>query len=335
MSHIKVGVVGFGYWGPNLVRNFVDLPDTEVVAVADLRPERLKVIHSTYPAIQTTQNYSDLKDMNLDAIVIATPPKTHYPIAKEFLDHGVSVLVEKPMTLHSQDCQELCELAEKKNLTLMVGHTFEFNGAVLALKQVINSGEIGKIYYIDTARLNLGLYQNGLNVLWDLAPHDISILTYLLESDPISISAKGSSFISNGIEDVVYLTMRFPNDILAHVHVSWLDPCKVRRVTVVGSKKMVVYNDIEASEKLKIYDKGVEPMAYTNSFSEFIYNYRYGDITIPNIRFSEPLRVECQHFVNCVANHEKPRSCGEDGMRGVRILEAAQKSLRERSEVEV
>jgi predicted dehydrogenase len=209
----------------------------------------------------------------------------------------------------------------------MVGHTFEFNSAVHALKELIDSGELGQIYYVDAARLNLGLFQRGLNVLWDLAPHDISILLYLLNREPVSVSAQGMPFVFKEIHDVVYMNLVFPDQVLAHVHVSWLDPCKVRRITVVGSKKMVVYNDVEALEKIKIYDKGVDSPAYPNSFGDFQCSYRYGDVRIPNIRFVEPLRMECQHFLDSIGNHSIPNTCGEDGLRVVRVLEAAQRSL--------
>jgi predicted dehydrogenase len=327
MEKLRIGVIGSGYWGPNLIRNFDALSESTVAAVADLRQDRLNSIQKSYPHIHVTNDYKELFNLGLDAIVVATPPKTHHSIARECMEHGLHVLIEKPMTLTSKDGEDLCALAHAKNLTLMVGHTFEFNSAVQALKKIIDSGELGKILYIDTARLNLGLFQNGLNVIWDLAPHDISILLYLLEQDPISITAHGNASILNDVEDVVYMNMVFPNNIFAHVHVSWLDPCKVRRVTVVGSQKMVVYNDIENNEKIKIYDKGVVKPEYTNSFAEYQYSYRSGDILIPNIQFAEPLRQECQHFVSSIINHTTPRTDGESGLRVVRILEAAQHAL--------
>jgi predicted dehydrogenase len=209
----------------------------------------------------------------------------------------------------------------------MVGHTFEYNVAVHTLKDLINNGDLGQIYYVDTARLNLGLFQRELNVLWDLAPHDISILLYILDKHPISVSAHGMPCVFKGIYDVVYIDMLFPDNILAHIHVSWLDPCKVRRTTVVGSKKMVVYNDVESSEKIKIYDKGVDKPPYTETYADFQFSYRYGDVLIPNIRFSEPLRLECQHFLECVQNLQQPQSGGRVGLDVVKVLEAAQKSL--------
>ncbi len=335
MNKTRVGIIGFGYWGPNLARNFHDAAASELAAVADVRDERLQMAQSLYPNAYVVKDYHQFFDRQLDAVVISTPPATHHAIAKECLEHGLHVLVEKPMTLNSRDAQDLIDLACSKDLTLMVGHTFEYNSAVVALKKYIDSGELGDIYYIDAARLNLGLFQRDSNVLWDLAPHDISILLYLLGEDPISISAQGTSCVFDGIVDVAYLYLMFPSSVPAQVHVSWLDPCKVRRVTVVGSKKMIVYNDVENEQKLKIYDKGVEAPAYTDGFGEFQCNYRSGDILIPNIRIVEPLKQECQHFLDCIANHTPPCSGGEDGLRVVKILEAAQHSLNNRSTPEV
>jgi len=329
MESIKLGVIGCGYWGPNLIRNFVEISNSEVVIVADLKEDRLAHIKASYPQVMITKDYKDLFNQNIDAVVIATPPASHYSFVKECLEHGLHVLVEKPITINSQHAEELIEISMKRDLVLMVGHTFEYNVAVHTLKNLIDSGELGQIYYVDAARLNLGLYQRDLNVLWDLAPHDISILLYILNQVPISVNAHGMPFVSEVIQDVVYMNMLFPDNILAHIHVSWLDPCKVRRITVVGSKKMVVYNDVESLEKIKIYDKGVEKPPYTNTFGDFQYSYRYGDVTIPNIRFTEPLRKECQHFLDCINNHSEPLSSGQDGLRVVKIIEAAQRSLSE------
>jgi predicted dehydrogenase len=328
MDQVNVGIIGCGYWGPNLVRNFFDLPSVNLVAVSDLKQDRLTKIRSAYNSIYTTQNYEELFKMDLKALVIATPPPTHHTIATKCLDNGINVLVEKPITLKSEDAKDLCDLARTNDLTLMVGHTFEYNPAVHALRDLMESGDMGDIHYIDTARLNLGLFQRGLNVLWDLAPHDISILLYLLRQNPICVSSHGMSCVLEKVHDVVYLNLTFPNGVLAHVHVSWLDPCKVRRVTVVGSKKMVVYNDIEMQEKLRIYDKGVDsPPRGTTQLEETTFSYRYGDITIPNIKMAEPLKQECLHFIDCVQNKKEPISSGEEGYRVVKILEAAQRSL--------
>ena len=329
MSIVRVGIIGYGYWGPNLTRNFYEIPSAELVAIADQNAERLKQAALKYPQVITKHGYQELFDLGLDAVVVATPPATHYRIAKECLENNLHVLVEKPITLKSEDAEALVELADAKGLTLMVGHTFAYNSAVHALKSYIDSGELGEIYYLDAARLNLGLFQRDSNVLWDLAPHDISILLYLLGKKPVSVSAQGTSCVFKGVHDVAYLNMIFPNNIPAYVHVSWLDPCKVRRITVVGSKKMAVYNDIEAEHKIKIYDKGVDaPPPYTEGdFSDFQCNYHSGDITIPNIRFTEPLRQECQHFIDSIVNHTTPLSSGRDGLDVVRILETAQYSM--------
>ncbi len=327
MDSIKVGIIGYGYWGPNLTRNFYELPSSQLVAIADLRDDQLKRAKSRYPGVVLTQDYQELFKMGLDAVVISTPPKTHYKVAKDCLLHDLNVLVEKPLTLNSHDGEELIQIADDKQLTLMVGHTFEYNSAVAAMKKYIDSKELGDLYYIDTARLNLGLFQRDSNVLWDLAPHDISILLYLLGENPISVSAQGMPCVIPGIYDVAYLSLIFPHGLTAYVHVSWLDPCKVRRVTVVGSKKMAVYNDMEAEGKIKIYDKGIDAPDYTNGYGEFEYNYRSGDITMPNIRFVEPLLQECKHFIDCVINHTQPQSSGRSGLRVVKVLEAAQRSI--------
>ncbi|MGE5224309.1 MAG: Gfo/Idh/MocA family protein [Omnitrophica WOR_2 bacterium] len=328
MDKVRLGVIGCGYWGPNLIRNFVSVPNSEVVVVADSKEDRLQHIRSTYPSIQTTKNYQDFFSMGLDGVVVATPPASHYPLAKECLEQGLHTMVEKPITLKSDDAEDLIELSKQKNLTLMVGHTFEYNPAVRKVKEIIDSGELGQVYYVYTVRVNLGLFQSHLNVLWDLAPHDISILMYILGQDPVSVSALGEDCIFEGKHDVAYMYLTFPNKVLTHIHVSWLDPCKVRKITVVGSKKMLVYDDLESLEKIKIYDKGVEKPPYTDTFADFQCSYRYGDAVIPFIRFTEPLRLECQEFIDCIRDgHREPLSNGMDGLKVVKTLEAAQRSL--------
>jgi predicted dehydrogenase len=237
------------------------------------------------------------------------------------------VLIEKPLTLSCRDAEELLRLARNRDLTIIVGHTFIYNPAVQKLREIVDKGELGRIYYVDATRVNLGLFQPDLNVLWDLAPHDISILCYLLDEIPISVSAQGTANIFKDKHDLVYLNLRFPGNILAHVHVSWLDPCKVRRITVVGSRKMVVYDDTEPLEKLRIYDRGVETPVYTDTFGDFQCSYRYGDVVIPNIRFTEPLRIECQEFLNCINTHTPGQSCGQFGLEVVKVLETAERSL--------
>lgn len=326
---IRVGAIGCGYWGPNLIRNFIEIPDSEFVGVADLDQKLLDRMAERFPQIQqTTTNYRDLFEMDLDAVVIATPPQTHYTLAKDCMENGLHVLVEKPLTLNSDEASKLVKIAEEQDRILMVGHVFEYNTAVLALKDLIQSGELGDIYYIDFIRASLGLFQTKANVLWDLAPHDISILRFLLDEDPLTISSTGMSCVNNGIEDVAYTTFTFPNRILAHIRSSWLDPNKNRSVTIVGSKKMVVYDDLEPLEKIKIYDKGVEVIRRTDTYGDFSFAYHYGDMTAPYYRFEEPLRQECKHFLSCIESGEKPRSDGKNGLRVVQILEAADYSLK-------
>jgi predicted dehydrogenase len=333
LSTARVGVIGAGYWGPNLIRNFFTNNDCDLIAVADLNEDRLRHFQNMYPSLRITQDYHDLFQMELDAVVVATPPATHYRIAKECLTNGLHALVEKPLTLESETAQELIDIAESKNLKLMVGHTFEYNAAVRKIKEIVDSGELGRIYYINSVRVNLGLFQNGLNVLWDLAPHDISIIRYILGCDPISVNANGYDCIFPSKHDVAYVTAEFPNRIMAHIHVSWLDPNKVRRTTIVGSEKMLVYDDIEPLEKIRIYDKGVDAPPYTDSYADFQFSYRYGDVVIPHIQFTEPLRVETQHFIDCVLGRvEQPQSNGQVGLAVVKTLEAADRSLKNRGE---
>lgn len=325
----RIGVIGCGYWGPNLIRNFMEMPGSQVVGVVDLDQELLDRITVRFPQIEiATDDYSKLFDLEIDAVVIATPPQTHFAIAKDCLENGLHVLVEKPLTLDSGDAVQLKELAIKHECTLMVGHVFEYNMGVIALKDLIQSGELGDIYYIDCVRVSLGIFQTKTNVLWDLAPHDISILCYLLDSKPETISSTGMSCLNNGVEDIAYTTLIYPNKVLAHIRSSWLDPSKTRSVTVVGSKKMAVYDDIEPVEKIKVYDKGVEVIRRTDTFGDFSFAYHYGAMTAPHYRFEEPLRVECEHFLQCIRTQTTPRTDAEDGLRVVQVLEAADYSLK-------
>lgn len=325
---VRVGVVGFGYWGPKLVRNLSELSTCDLAWLADLDASRLAQAKEQHPLLKTTQDYEDILRSDAEAIVVATPIRTHHRIVKAALLAGKHVLVEKPLAATSAEAEELARLAREMGLSLMVGHTFEYNAAIRALRDIVASGEIGDVCYVDSARLNLGLFQPDINVLWDLAPHDVSILLYVLQADPIAVSARGSASVRPGIHDVAYVELRFPGDVLAHMHLSWLDPCKVRRVTVVGTKKMVVCNDLAEVEKIRIYDKGVERPYETDRFADFHLTYRYGDVHIPHIPFVEPLRVQCEHFIECVRTGAKPQSDGEVGLRVVRILEQADKSLR-------
>jgi predicted dehydrogenase len=331
----RIGIIGYGYWGPNLTRNFNEIPSADLVAIADLNEERLKQATSKYPQVIAKGDYHELFNLGLDAVIVSTPPASHYRIAKECLENNLHVLVEKPLTLNSEEGEELVKLANDKGLTLMVGHTFRYNSAIHAMRQFIENTDLGDVYYIDTARLNLGLFNRESNVIWDLAPHDISILLYLLNQKPISVSAQGMPCVTPGVYDVAYISLIFPNNVTAYVHVSWLDPCKVRRVTIVGSKKMAVFNDMEIEGKIKIYDKGVEAPAYTNGFGEFQYSYRHGDIVIPNVKYVEPLREECLDFINSIVNHTEPNSSAISGLYVVKIIEAALRSISNNSAQEV
>lgn len=324
---LRVGVIGCGYWGPNLLRNFGELPDSEIVAAVDKNEERLAYIQRRFPSVQTYQHYDDLFNLDLDACVIATPPSTHFPIAKDCLEHGLHVLVEKPLTLCTADAKTLISLANQRALMLMVGHTFEFNIAVRKLKSIVESGELGKVHHMNAVRVNLGLYQSDLDVIWDLAPHDVSILLYVLGVPPLTISARASDSVFRGKFDDAFLHLTFPQEIMAHIHVSWLHPLKVRQITVVGSQKMLVYDDVEMLEKIKIYDKKVERPPYTDTFGDFHCSYHYGDVIAPYIKFIEPLQVECQHFLDSIRNGTEPQSNGYSGLRVVQVLEAAEQSL--------
>lgn len=324
---IRIGVIGCGYWGPKHIRVFTEIESSAVTWVSDLHEDRLAHIRKLYPGTRTTQDFRGLLGPDVDAVVIATPVSTHYALAKEALLAGKHVLVEKPITLTSEQGEELIELAGQRERKLMVGHTFEYNPAVEYLRDYIASGKLGRLFYISGARVNLGIFQPDINVMWDLAPHDLSILLFILGMSPHSISASGQAYVQPNIHDIAYLTLHFPGDVLAHIRVSWLDPCKIRRLTVVGSKKMIVYDDVEPVEKIKIYDKGVDVPPYSDTLEEFHLSYRYGDINTPHISLAEPLRLECEHFLHCIRTREKPRSDGLAGVQVVRILEVAQRSL--------
>jgi len=329
MPHqLNVGVIGCGYWGPNLIRNFMEIANVNLVAIADLDRAQLDRMVVHYPHIScVTQEYRNLFAMDLDAVVVATPAHTHFAIASECLAQGLHVLVEKPLTLRSTDATSLIDIAERHDRILMVGHTFEYNPAVRALKDAIQSGELGDVYYIDSVRANLGLFRTRANVLWDLAPHDISILCHILDAEPVRVSAHGSACVQSQVEDVAYVSIEFPNDVLTHIRLSWLDPLKTRRFTVVGSQKMVIYDDIEQHEKLRVFDKHVKAIRRTDTFGEFHFAYHYGNITSPYIHFEEPLRLQCQHFLQCIRTGAQPLTDGYNGRRVVQVLEAAQQSL--------
>jgi predicted dehydrogenase len=325
---VRVGVIGLGYWGPKLARNLHSLPGVEMAMASDLRKERLDDLKRNYVDIALTQNYRDLLNDGLDAVVIATPVYTHYQLAREALLAGKHVFVEKPLTTSSAEGVELIELARQKNLRLMVGHTFVYNPGVEAVKRIIQSGELGSIYYLNSTRVNLGLLQPDINVMWDLAPHDLSILSYILDDDPVKVSALGSVYVnkSRDLHEVVYINLRYRNDVIANLRVSWLDPVKIRRLTVVGSRKMLVYDDI-SDNKVMLYDKGVDVPPYSLTEAEFKASYRNGPETVVPYEWVEPLRAECEHFIDCIRTADCPRSDGEKGLKVVRILETAQRSL--------
>jgi predicted dehydrogenase len=322
-----MGVIGCGYWGPNLIRNIVEAPSVEAIGVADLNQQRLATISTRFPDVHTTTDYRALLAMGADAVIIATPPSTHYAIARDCLLHGVHVLVEKPLALNSIDAEDLVTIAADRDLVLMAGHTFEYNAAVHELGRLIETGELGDIGYIDSVRTNLGLYDLRLNALWDLAPHDISIILYLLGHDLTTVRAWGTDSSFDGVHDNIYINMQFASGIQANVRVSWLDPVKARRMTVVGNRRMAVYDDIEPVEKIRVYDKGVERRQNVG-IGESPIAYRQGETYAPRIEFVEPLRQEVQHYAECIRHGLLPRTNGTVGLNVVKVLEAAEWSLR-------
>ncbi len=327
---VKVGVVGCGYWGPNLIRNLRQAPDCDLKVICDASEGRLNHMSRLHPGVTTTTLYQDLlDDPELDAIVVATPVRFHFEMAKAALSVGKHVFIEKPIARTESEAEELVATAKRKGLTLMVGHTFLFSPAVRRMKEIIDGGDIGQVQYISARRLNLGLFQKDINVAWDLAPHDISILLYLLEEFPSEVSCQGSSHINREIEDVTMMYLKFRKNRCAFIHNSWLDPKKVRQMTVVGSRRMIVYDDTEPLEKLKIYDARVEVPPHYDTFAEFTYSYHYGDAYVPYIRQDEPLKLECQHFIECIRDGQVPLTDGELGLEVVRILEASSESLRQ------
>ncbi|MBI2304197.1 MAG: Gfo/Idh/MocA family oxidoreductase [Chloroflexi bacterium] len=328
---IRVGLVGYGYWGPNLARNFHQLG--ALTTICDRDGKRLSQAQRLYPAAKTTSDYRELlEDKDIHGVVIATPAQTHLQLAKEALEAGKHILVEKPMTMTSKEGEELVATAQKYHRILMVGHIFEYNPAVIKIKELISQGNIGRIYYIYSTRVNLGQVQRDLNALWSIAPHDLSILLYLLEAMPLEVSVRGASYLNSQVEDVVFIHLMFPEGIAAHVHASWLDPSKMRRVTIVGSQKMVVYDDVDNEAKVKVYDKGVHIRG--EIYGEFQYRLHSGDISIPQIDLTEPLRNECSHFLSCIEEGKTPQTDGHNGLRVVRVLEAAQRSLNHQGKTE-
>jgi predicted dehydrogenase len=321
-------VVGLGYWGPNWVRNLHQLQCASRLVCCDLDNERRQNIRRHHPGVRVTADLDDvLGDREIEAVVVATPVSTHFEVARRCLAAGKSVLVEKPLAMSRRHTAELSRLARETGRTLMVGHTFEYSAPVRKARDLIKSGELGDIFYISSVRANLGVFQRDINVVWDLGTHDISIILLLLGEMPYAVSCQGQSHCRTNIEDVALLTLHFSDKRIAFIHVSWLDPNKIRRTTIVGSRKMLVYDDTALQEKIRVYDKGVAVLPYYDSFGDFQLSYRYGDINIPLIEETEPLRVECEHFVHCIKTGTVPDTDGASAMRVVSVLEAAAESL--------
>ena len=325
---IKVAVIGLGYWGPNVARNIHSLDNCELAAVCDLEKDRLDHVSQKYPGAKACSNVeSILNDREIDAVAIATPLRSHFPLALASLEAGKHVLVEKPLAATSEQCVKLTRTAAKRGLILMVGHTFLYSPEVSALKEVIDSGDLGTIRYINSRRLNLGLFHNDINVAWDLAPHDISIILHLLGEAPVGVSCCGAKHAAHEVEDVTTMSLSFPGRKTAIITSSWIDPRKVRETTIVGSKGMAVFDDVEPREKIRIFDARVERPPHYDTFTEFQYAYHHGDVRIPFVKPAEPLRNECQHFLDCIIRGISPRTPGEAGTQVVRVLEAATESL--------
>ncbi len=325
---MNVAVIGCGYWGPNLVRNFLSISGCTMEVCCDLDAHKLERMTTLFRGIKVTSHYEDiLASREIDAVAIATPVSTHHRLAKKCLLANKHVLVEKPLTASAAECIDLINTAKEMDKVLMVGHTFEYSAAVNKTKEILQQGQLGEVLYISSARLNLGLFQPDINVVWDLAPHDISIILYLLGKEPISVNGQGKSHYYEHIEDVATATLNFDNGEIAFLHESWLDPDKVRKMTIVGTKKMLVYDDVQTNEKIKIFDKGVSAPPHYDTFAEFHFAYRYGDIFSPRVEQTEPLKVECEHFLECIREKKRPRSDGYSGLRVVRILEAICRSI--------
>ena len=327
---IRIGVIGYGYWGPNLVRNFFETPDAQIVRVSDLRADRLATLATRYPTVQITPNYRELiEDPSIDAVAIATPVSTHYELALQALQAGKHVLVEKPLASSTEQVQRLMDVARKRNLVLMVDHTFVYTGAVRKIRELVESGGLGEIYYYDSVRVNLGLFQHDVNVLWDLAVHDLAIMDYVLPFHPCAVSATGLSHVPGGTENIAYLTLFFEGSQIAHIHANWLAPVKLRRTLIGASRKMIVYDDLEQSEKIKVYDKGITLNNHQNpeKIYQMLVGYRTGDMLAPQIDGSEALRREIEHFLHCIREQREPLTGGDAGLRVVEILQAASESM--------
>jgi len=351
---LKLGVVGYGYWGPNVVRNFASQPDCRVVTICDTNPKAVAQALRHHPAVHATSNPDEvMRSSEIDAVAVVTPVSTHYDLAKKALENGKHVFVEKPFTATSAQAEELIELADRKNLQIMVDHTFLFNGAVRKIKELVDAGVLGPLYYYDSTRVNLGLFQHDVNVIWDLAPHDLSIIDYLIGLEPELVVATGGAHL-NGLADMAYITLHFPKNIIAHLNVNWLSPVKVRTTLVGGQRKMLVWNDLEPSEKVKVYDKGIQvtdnhdesrqrlkalveakvfEVGAAQAVHDLLVSYRSGDMWSPQVDQTEALQLEARYFLDCLASGEKPVNDGRAGLRVVKMLEAADQSLKHRREI--
>jgi predicted dehydrogenase len=326
---INIGVIGYGYWGPNLVRNFSEIPEAQVKTVSDFNTERLAKVQSRYPSIQVTTDCRDIfTDPKIDAVAIATPVSSHFDLAMAALKAGKHVLVEKPMTTSSTQAMRLIEEAQRRNLVLMVDHTFVYTGAVRKMRELVANNGLGNIYYYDSVRVNLGLFQHDVNVIWDLAVHDLSIMDYVLQTRPYAVSATGISHIAGEPENIAYLTLFFDGNLIAHINVNWLAPVKVRRTLIGGNQKMIVFDDLEPSEKLKVYDKGITINGDLENRYKMLIGYRTGDMWAPQLDTTEALRTEGLHFIRCIEQGDRPVTGGEAGLRVVRLLEAATQSMK-------
>ncbi len=324
----KIGVVGAGYWGPNIIRNFNQIPNCDMAVCCDLNEKRLGHIKGLYPRIDVTTDYDSLvNDPSIDAIAICTHVSAHYPLAKKALQAGKHVLVEKPLTAKVEEAEELVELAKANNRVLMVDHTFEYTASVNKMKEIIEEGLLGDILYVHCSRLNLGIFQRDINVVWDLAPHDISIILYATGFKPTSIRTVGMKLLHPKVEDAAFVTLKSGNSSSAAIHVSWVDPLKIRKVSVVGTKQMLVYDDLDPLSKIQIYDKGVDNPPHYDTFGEFLCSYKYGDIHLPRLQEAEPLSAMCKHFLECIETGATPRSSGESGLNMVRLLAASDASI--------
>jgi predicted dehydrogenase len=328
-NQVRVGVIGYGYWGPNIVRNFHGVDRCQLMAICDKSTAALQRAGRTYPSTQLTTNFTDiLTSPEIDAVAVITPVWTHYELAKMALQNGKHVFVEKPFTSRSDQAEELIELAARNNLKIMVDHTFLFSGAVRKIREVLDAGTLGPLYYFDSTRVNLGLFQHDVSVVWDLAPHDLSIMDHLIAESPEAVVATGANHL-NGHADVAFITIYFPRNIVAHINVNWLSPVKVRTTLIGGKDKMLVWNDLEADEKIKVYDKGVD-IRNGQSVYDLLVSYRSGDVWSPKVEQTEALKVELDYFIDCILNDRQPINDGAAGLRVVRLLEAAEQSLRDK-----